>query len=447
VNTGREAAYKILLKIEKDSAYSNLALKDFFKDSTLPPNEKALSYNIVLGVLDRRLTLDFMLSRYLAKPINKLDPKVLTLLRMGSYQILYMDKIPDFAAINETVKQAAKIAAYSKGLVNAVLRKVAKKEPLNINKEENPVLYHSIRYSFPEWLVKLFIESYGEENAEGIMAASLQAGETVCCANPLKTSRDELIKNLAAKGIEVAEDYRLKDAFYIKGSVNLSELREFKDGLFAVQDISSQLCAEAVGAKEGDTVIDVCAAPGGKSIRLSQLMNNKGRIISCDIHEHKTKIIESYAKRMGADIISAHARDAASPDTCIDGEDFRGKTDRVLCDAPCSGFGVIRGKPEIKYKPKEEIEKLPELQFKILHSSAQLVKKGGTLVYSTCTLNPAENERVCDRFLSENGEFEAIKPLEGALGGEIKYGESNYLTLLPHIYNTDGFFIAAFRRK
>lgn len=447
MKTGREAAFKVLLKIEKSKTYSDLALKDYFKDSALPANEKALSFGIVLGVLDRRFTLDYILSKYLTKPLMKLDTRVLTLLRMGAYQILFMDRIPDFAAINETVKLASVSGlSFAKGLVNAVLRKVALREPLDISKDEDPIKFYSISCSYPEWLVKHFIDSYGEENAEGIMKASLQPGETVCCANPLKTNRDELLKALTEKGIEAVPDSRLDDAFYIKGAVNLSELSEFNDGLFHVQDISSQLCALSTGAKEGETVIDVCAAPGGKSIRIAQLMNNKGRIISCDIHPHKLNIIESYAKRMGVDIITVLERDATDRNLVIDGESFQGKADRVLCDVPCSGLGVIRGKPEIKYKSEDEIRELPKIQSAILKASAGLVNKGGTLVYSTCTLNPAENEQVCEKFLAENSDFEAIRPLEGALKGEIEH-TMNFLTLLPHIYNTDGFFIAAFRRK
>lgn len=421
----RSSAFKALSKIEKDGSYSNLILSELPEEHSLSEKDRVLAHRIVKTVLERKITVDFNLSRYLSQPLKKLKPQVLTILRMGASQLLFMDKIPPSAAVNESVKLAKNNGcAFASGLVNAVLRKV------NSNglvlPDENAENYLSIKYSFPQYLCEKLVNYYGREAAESIMNDSLDGANIYIRKNTLKNE---------ALSCDVTET-QLENCYVINNSGDITALPDFKNGLFHVQDMSSQICAAVLDAKKGETVIDVCAAPGGKSMTVAQMMENEGRLISCDIYEHKLKLINDTAKRLGIDIIETRLRDGADEKAQLP------MADRILCDVPCSGFGVTGKKPEIKYKDEQEIASLPELGLKILENSSRFLKVGGRLVYSTCTLLPEENIDVCNAFLKRNKNYK-ISNIDEKFQG-LRDGKT--LTVLPHIYSCDGFFIAAFEK-
>jgi 16S rRNA (cytosine967-C5)-methyltransferase len=435
--TARQMAFSILLKIEKDKAYSNIALDSAVRESSLDSTDCAFISRLVYGVTERKITLDFVFSKFLKQPLKKLKPEILVILRLGTYQILFMDKIPDSAAVNESVLLAKNNKCdFASGLVNAVLRKVSEngQNILNTLSEEERV---SVLYSAPLELVKFLNYHYNEENAEMILKSALTPKEITIRVNTLKTTEDELVEILESENI-IAKKTFYKNALTLETSGAVYELSAYKNGLFYVEDISSQICVSELGLKENDKFIDICSAPGGKSFTAAQYMKNKGEIYSCDIHSHRVELIKSGAERLGLTCIMPTENDAT-----VYNENFK-NADCVLCDVPCSGLGIIGKKPEIKYKSLDEAKELIPIQKQILSTASQYVKKGGTLVYSTCSINPNENRKVCDWFLKENEEFKSVKV---AIDIPRCIDEGDYLTLTPHINNCDGFFIAKFIRK
>lgn len=423
----RQTAFHALSKMERDNAYSNLLLPEIAAAEDLSRRDMLLAYRIVKTVLERKITIDYNLSLYLTQPLKKLKPQVLTILRMGASQLLFMDKIPPSAAINESVKLSKKNGcAFASGLINAVLRKISVKG-LTLPENDGSVKLLSIKYSFPEYICEKFVDYFGKETAERIMASSLGDSNIYIRKNTLKDENFTFEYDKA--------DFP-ENCYVIKNTGDIAQLPEFKDGFFHVQDLSSQLCCRVLSPEKGETVIDVCSAPGGKTMTMAQMMENDGKIISCDIHEHKLKLINDTAKRLGIDIVEAHLRDGADKNAVLP------EADKILCDVPCSGFGVTGKKPEIKYKNQEEIGSLPDLQLEILLNSAQYLKKGGKLVYSTCTLLPEENIEVCRKFLKEKTNFIPIH-IDDEIKGK-RDGEA--ITVLPYDYDCDGFFIAAFER-
>ena len=294
--------------------------------------------------------------------------------------------------------------------------------------------YLSIKYSCPEWLLRLWIDSYGEENTEGILNASLGAAETVIRVNTLKTDKQKLKKMLESEGVTVKESELCENALIIENYGAVEKLKAFTDGLFHVQGLSSQLCCEALDVKEGQTVLDMCASPGGKSFTLAQNMNGKGELFSFDLHKHRVGLIQSGAERLSINNITAKEQDSSVYNESLP------QADRILCDVPCSGLGVIAKKPEIKYKDREDIDKIADLQYDILCISYKHLKIGGKLLYSTCSLNPSENENVCRKFL-QNHPSAKILPIFEKIN---KYSTDNMVSLMPHINGTDGFFLALF---
>jgi 16S rRNA (cytosine967-C5)-methyltransferase len=435
--TARQVAFLTLLKIEKDKAYSNIALDSAVKAYSLDSTDCAFISRLVYGVTERKITLDFVFSKFLKQPLKKLKPEILVILRLGTYQILFMDKIPDSAAVNESVLLAKNNKCdFASGLVNAVLRKVSEngQNILNTLSEEERV---SVLYSAPLELVKFLNYYYNEENAEMILKSALTPKEITIRVNTLKTTEDELVEILESENI-IAKKTFYKNALTLETSGAVYELSAYKNGLFYVEDISSQICVSELGLKENDKFIDICSAPGGKSFTAAQYMKNKGEIYSCDIHSHRVELIKSGAERLGLTCIMPTENDAT-----VYNENFK-NADCVLCDVPCSGLGIIGKKPEIKYKSLDEAKELIPIQKQILSTASQYVKKGGTLVYSTCSINPNENRKVCDWFLKENEEFKSVKV---AIDIPRCIDEGDYLTLTPHINNCDGFFIAKFIRK
>ncbi|MBP3328668.1 MAG: 16S rRNA (cytosine(967)-C(5))-methyltransferase RsmB [Clostridia bacterium] len=433
----RQSAFDILLKIHKDSAYSNIALDAELDSQPLSGVDRAFVSALVYGTLERAITLDYQIEQYLTQPVSKLKAQVLTALRMGAYQLLFMDKIPSSAAVNESVKLVkTNSCSFAAGLVNAVLRKVSANGI--VLPEKKGLYYYSIKYSCPKWLIKLWKDAYGEENAVKIAKASLGGAETVLRVNTLRTTADELTASLNSEGVNCRKAEFDENALVLEKAGSLKKLRAYDDGLFHVQDTASQLCCKALGAKAGDTVLDICSAPGGKAFTTAQYMKNEGRIVACDIYEGRLNLIKNGAQRLGISII-----ETAENDGSVHNSDFP-MADKILCDVPCAGLGVIRRKPEIRFKDGAEVDKLPEIQYSILKASAGYLKKGGVLVYSTCSLNPAENEEIITRFLNENSDFESLKVLPEIT----RYGEdTDYLTLMPHIHSSDGFFVSAIRRR
>lgn len=429
----RQTAFEILMKIEKASAFSNLASDNALNGSALSVRDRAFVSALIHITLKRRLTLDYQIERYLTKPLSSLKKNVLTILRLGACQLLFMDKVPVSAAVNESVRLSKDNGAgYASGLINAVLRKIAENGCI-LPENDGSVHFLSIRYSCPENLISMWIKAYGRDNTLGILEKSLEKSRTFIRVNTLKTTSDELIKILRAEGVSVTETEEKNGALEILnlGGQSVESLESFRKGLFHVQGLASQICAEVLGAKEGERIIDLCAAPGGKSFTIAQMMSGKGELLSCDVYPHRTALIDSGAQRLGLDCITTCVADASKFYSRIE------KADRVLCDVPCSGLGVISSKPEIKYKELDSFKALPDLQYEILSNAAKYLKKGGRLVYSTCTLNKKENDKVCDRFLNEHPEFKCVHPIAQENSG-------NYYTFFPHISGTDGFFIAAF---
>ncbi len=423
----RSTAFGVLSKMQKDNSYSNLLLADVLKAADLSYNDKMLTHRIVKTVLERKITIDFNLSLYLKQPLKKLKPQVLTVLRLGAGQILFMDKIPVSAAINESVKLIKKCGcSFASGLVNAVLRKIGE-NGLVLPDSRDKIKYLSVKYSFPEYITKIFADYYGDSCAEKIMESSLGDGKIYIRKNSLKKS---------PFSFEAEKTDFPDDCYILKELGDITKNGGFNDGLFHVQDLSSQLCCRVLAPEKGETVIDVCAAPGGKTMTLAQMMCNEGKIIACDVHEHKLKLIDNTAERLGINIVETRLRDGADVNSGLP------MADRILCDVPCSGFGVTGKKPEIRYKDEAEIASLPSLQLEILQNSARYLKVGGRLVYSTCTLLPDENEDVVGQFLKNNDNFRAV-PIDDTIKGK---RTREAITVLPFDYDCDGFFIALFER-
>lgn len=435
--SARQIAFEILLKIEKDKAYSNLAIDSAVKAYCRDSTDCAFISRLVYGVVERKITLDHIISRHLNQPLKNLKADVLVALRMGVYQLVFSDKIPESAAVNESVKLVKdNKCAFASGFVNAVLRKVSK-EGFVLPDGASETERLSLLYSAPVDFVNLLCYHYGEANTENFLKASLEPKKITIRVNTLKTTADELKATLENEGVIVEKAF-LDNALYISFSGAVYELDAFKNGFFHVEDISSQLCIEALSPYQGCTMLDICSAPGGKSFTAAQYMNNQGVLYSCDIYEARTGLIANGAKNLGISCIRP---------TVNDGTVFNAelpKADRVLCDVPCSGLGIITKKPEIKYKSLDDIKSLIPIQKKILEVSSGYVKSGGRLVYSTCSINPNENRKVCDAFLKEHPEFKTIKALPHI---DRAIDEGDYLTLLPGKNNCDGFFIAVLERE
>lgn len=430
----RRAALDILMRLGADEGegYSAILLDAAIKKHNIDGADKALLSRLVFGVTERRITLDYVIAATAARPTSRLDTDVLNILRLGVYQLFYLEKIPPHAAVNETVELAKKSG---KGFVNAILRKLLRDGmPALPEKKDGKVKYLSVKYSVPRELCRKFLENFSDERTEAIFAAFLCPPPITLHANLLRTSRDELIARLAADGISA---HPTANAPY---GVRLDAAQGLPDAIFRgdayVQDEASQICIAALDPREGDRVLDACSCPGTKAFSAAMRMKNAGEILACDKHASKLSLIETSAARLGINIITARERDSSVPDATLD-ESF----DRVLCDVPCSGFGVIAKKPEIRYHSLERAAELPALQSAILEASSRAVKRGGTLVYSTCTLFSDENEAVVENFLAKHADF-ALEPFTvGSISSD------GMLTLSPERDATDGFFIAKLRRK
>lgn len=421
------------MKIEKDSAFSNLILDSFLTKTELDARDKSFVSALFYGVIERKLTLDYNLSLYLDKPLKKLKPEVLVLLRLGAYQILFMDKVPSSAAVNESVKLSKKTCSFASGLINAVLRKVDK-NGLCLPDKNNLAEYLSVKFSCEKWICEKWIKEYGEDDTVNILEACNGSPDIFIRVNTTKTNPDILIESLKAEGVFAEKTYIDNALKIVLGGKDIERLKAYSDGYFHVQDLASQICIKALDAKAGERVFDLCSAPGGKAYTTAEYMENSGSVLCFDKYQKRVDLIEKGALRLNLGIIEGEVSDAL-----VFREDL-GLADRVLCDVPCSGLGIIRRKPEIKYKSEDELKDLPEIQYSILTNGAKYVKKGGRLIYSTCALSKAENENVCQKFLDENESFKVIRPIP-------EICNNDFITLMPHKFDSDGFFIACFERK
>lgn len=443
MKNSREVAFDVLRKVLIEDAYSNLALDNAVKENNLSKLDSAFCTALVYGVLERLLTIDYIIRKRSSVPFRKIEGSTLIILRMGIYQILYMDKVPDSAAVNECVNLAKKKKLFkSSGFINGMLRSFIRDDnKLILPDVKDKRKYLSVKYSCPEYLVSLWLDAYKEDITVSILESLCGRPPLNIHTNTLLTDAESLIKNLSDEGVEAEVSSECQNMLKVKNTGAVDNLKAFSLGEFFVQDTASAVCAEIASPNPGDTVYDVCSAPGGKTFAMAINMENKGVIKSFDIHPHKIKLIESGAKRLGISIVDASIRDAATDDKLTD------KADVVLCDVPCSGFGILRRKPEIRYKKSEDYLNLPPLQLQILENSAKLVKDGGRLVYSTCTLNPSENSEVVLKFLNCHPEFSLV-PIENAVNCKKRIDEPDgMLTLFPDKDSNDGFFIAAMERS
>lgn len=437
----RNIALIILLNIERDGAYSALALNNSIKENKLNKTDSSFLSALVYGVLERQITLDYIIKQYSKIPLRKIELKTKVILRLGILQLVFMDKVPDSAAVNESVILAKKHKLMkSAGFINGVLRSVTRAETKYTlpDKSKDTEYYYSVKYSCPRDLVSLWLKAYGEDVTVGILENLSGRPQLTARVNTLKTTCEKLIAELESEGVKAEKSELCENALVLKNTGSIEGLKAYKNGEFYIQDIASQLCVKALNPQPNDVLIDVCAAPGGKSFTAAQYMKNRGKIFSFDIYEHKLKLISSTAKRLGIDIIRTDIRNAEKDTRELP------LADKVLCDVPCSGLGVLSRKPEIRYKKDLLSDELCELQYRILLNSAENTAYGGTLIYSTCTLNPAENIENVNRFLNENPDF---KPEKLNLNIKSVIDEpDNVLTLFPNGKN-DGFFIAKFKRE
>jgi len=431
----REAAYLSLLRCESGGKYSNLEVDSAIKKYGFGGHDRALFTALVYGVIEKQITLDYLLAKLCAKPWDKVESKVKHLLRLGAYQILFLDRIPDSAACNETV-ELAKVHTHkgTSGFINGILRSLSRTKNNLPYPEKGSDEYLSVRYACPAWLCCFWREQYGEERCEALLDAVNRNPRITLRVNTLKTDRETLMASLRALGIDCEPTSLSPHGILLSEYTPVADVTPLAEGLCFVQDEASQLCAMALGAKAGDRVLDTCSCPGGKSFGIALAMQNEGSLISMDLHESKLSLVEKGAARLGITCLTTAVQNGTKPR-----EDLKESFDRVLCDVPCSGLGVIAKKPDLRHKSPDDIARLPAIQYAILENGASYVKKGGALLYSTCTLNKEENEEVAQRFLAEHPEFEASA--EG-----MPFGKTA-VTLFPDEHSTDGFFMARFVKK
>ncbi|NLG89620.1 MAG: 16S rRNA (cytosine(967)-C(5))-methyltransferase RsmB [Clostridiaceae bacterium] len=446
MDKARETALKALIEIETKNAYSNLALKKLLRSDSLDARDRAFISELVYGTVSRRLTLDWIISQFSKTKLKKISLRVLSILRLGVYQIMFLDRVPDSAACDTSVELAKKYAKESSGFVNGILRNISRNSA-EIHMPENTgsdAYELSIKYSFPEFLVEDWLNEYGREFTEKILESLLTRPDFYVRVNTLKTTPEAVIDELSAEGFEVRPGRFLNEALIIRNVSDISSLKAYSEGRITVQDESSMLVTKILDPRPGEKILDICAAPGGKSTHIAEHMKNEGHIAAWDVHEHKVKLIWNNAQRLGVKIIEPALRDALEP-----AAELEGRFHRVLVDAPCSGTGIIRRKPDIKWHRKpEDFGKLVEMQQKILYNASRYVMPGGVLVYSTCSLDPRENSAVVNAFVRENTDFilEPISDLPGIIGDK-KETAGGMLNLYPHIDGTDGFFIAKIRKN
>ncbi len=441
-DNARQLALDIICAVLNEGAYANIALNKALRSQKTDDRDRRFVTELVYGTIKAKGTLDWLLSQLSSRPLAKIDKVILNILRMGLYQIFYLDKVPASAACNEST-ELAKVCSHlgTAKFVNGILRSAVRSKDAGTiafpQETENAVLSVALTEFHPEWLVKRWFEQFGQEDAKALCKYD-NLPQLTLRVNTLKTTRAELLKSLNNAGFEAQKSQWCEDGIVCTKTAGLNAFMEQYPDSFYMQDESSMLVAHAVNPQPGMTVFDLCAAPGGKTTHMAQLMQNKGVIYACDIHAHKIKLIEENAQRLGIDIIKPVLQDAA-----VFKPDWSEQADCVLVDAPCSGFGVLRRRAEARWrKTKKDLKVFAPLQKSILKTAARYVKPGGRLVYSTCTLEAAENQELTAAFLAENPDFELAgfkHPLTGETVSELQ--------LLPQRDNVDGFYICVMQRK
>lgn len=429
----RKEALSLLLDWEEKKTYINISVAA--KAAGLPAQERRFLTALVYGAVERRITLDHLIGAFAERSVGDLAPHTRNLLRLGLYQLLYMEGVPAFAAVNETVRLGKNPG--EKGLVNGVLRKAQRQKgslPFP-PKEKNPARYLSVVYSLPAWLVKHFLSFYGEET-EALLAAFNENPPLTVAVNLSRLSRDELLEKFLSAGIPAEKTPFSDQGIRVLAPCPPNTLPGFAEGLCWVQDEASQLVSLALDPQPGETVIDLCACPGGKSFGAASRMAGRGSILSFDLHKSKLSLIASGAERLGFSMIQL-----AEGDATVQNNALLEMADRVICDVPCSGLGVLSKKPDLRFREKEGISSLPPLQAEILENAAKYLRPGGVMIYSTCTLSPEENEEQVAAFLEKHPDFVPVEFSAGALSSK-----DGMMTLLPHRHKTDGFFLAKMKK-
>ncbi|WP_256972747.1 16S rRNA (cytosine(967)-C(5))-methyltransferase RsmB [Saccharibacillus sp. O23] len=443
--TAREVALNVLAGVDEGGAYSNLLLNRSLQQAELSPADTGLATELVYGTIARQATLDYFLDRFIKSGVKRLNPWVRALLRMSLYQIRYLDRIPPHAAVNEAVEIAKKrghegIASMINGVLRSILREG---EALTLPQDLPTAERIALEHSHPLWLVERWIAQYGEETAEAVCAANNQPPKVSIRVNPLRVERDELLRELEAEGREARASELSPQGIVVESGGNMANDGLYRDGRYSIQDESSMLVAEALDPQPGMSVLDCCAAPGGKTAHIAEKMGDKGRIVANDLHEHKQKLIQEQTERLGLTSVESSVGDALALKDRYEPASF----DRVLLDAPCSGFGVIRRKPDLRWaKTPEDAASIAKLQRQMLNAVSGLVKPGGILVYSTCTIEREENQRAVAEFLRDHAEF-VDEPFEvPALENQPQVGGAG-VQILPNQFGSDGFYIARLRRR
>lgn len=433
----RSIALKVLNRVFNEGAYSNLALSNELNNSDLNDKDKALVTEIVYGTIRRKSSLDTLIASFV-KDIKIMDKRVLNILRMAMYQLKFLDKVPSYAACNEAVEQAKKISLGSSKLVNGILRTYGKKGESGLN-FKNKIYELAYTYSFEPWLIRLFIKQYGEEDTIKILNGLNFTPKVTVRVNSLKSNFDEVFEELEENGYNVEEGYICPEAISIKGGKSVENNKLFNEGKITVQDESAMLVAPLLDINHGETVLDLCSAPGGKTTHISELLENTGKVLAFDLHENKLGLIKENCDRLGIDNVELKEMDATKIDV-----ELVGLADKILLDVPCSGLGIIKRKPEIKWnKNREELKEIVKVQREIMENSWQYLKIGGAMVYSTCTLNKEENEQNIEWFLNKHKDCKLEKVFIGK-GDNLKY-QNDMLTVFPNEY-MDGFFMAKLKK-
>ena len=436
--TAREAAYAALSACRRSGSWSEQALDSVISKEGLDRRNASLATRLCMGVLQNRILLDWHIGRISSMPFSRIQPQIVDILRIGAYQLLYTERIPAHSAVDESVKLARRYGGSgSTGFVNAVLRRLAsEREDIPVYSDPDPVRELSVRYSHPDWIVREFISQFGTQQAEQLLAADNTIPEVSLQVNTLACDTESAIDSFDAEGITAQRHGTMPDCITIKNAGRIAETETYRSGKVFVQDCAARTAVSVAGPSQGCTLIDACAAPGGKSFAAAVLMRNTGRIFSYDIHANKINKIRSGAERLGITIIELGTLDAR---TFV--PELEDKADVVIADVPCSGLGVIRKKPEIRYKDEDQLCSLPDIQLDIIKNQSRYVRPGGVLLYSTCTLLRRENEDVISRFMDS---VEGFVPEDF----ETCFGRSSggMLTLLPSVHGTDGFYICKLRR-
>ncbi|MEJ8304391.1 16S rRNA (cytosine(967)-C(5))-methyltransferase RsmB [Saccharibacillus sacchari] len=443
--TAREVALNVLTSVDENASYSNLLLNRSLQQAELSPADAGLATELVYGTIARQATLDYFLNLFIKSEVKRLNPWVRSLARMSLYQIRYLDRIPAHAAVNEAVEIAKKRGHQGiASMINGVLRSILREGDTLAIPDDLPTAERiALQHSHPQWLVERWITQYGEETAEAVCASNNQPPKVSIRVNTLKADRDELMRELENEGRTVRASELSRFGIIVESGGNMANDHLYRDGRFSIQDESSMLVAEALAAEPGMSVLDCCAAPGGKTAHIAEKMGNKGRIVANDLHEHKQGLIMEQAERLGLSGIESSVGDAMALKDQFEPASF----DRVLLDAPCSGFGVIRRKPDLRWaKTPDDAASIARLQRQMLSAVSGLVKPGGILVYSTCTIEREENQRAVAEFLRDHAEFIA-EPFEVPALEALPQAGGAGVQILPNQFGSDGFYIARLRRR